>query len=108
MTLLLVLFGVGVVLELMPHAGGLVWRLRKVFAVISLLITAFASGALVVGWFEVWAVLIALAGMYRGINCLRFVEGRMNEPYLKQTTLRTTLVLAALQAILLLLWWGWP
>lgn len=107
MTLLLVLFGVGVVLELMPHAGGLLWRLRKVFAVISLLITAFASGALVVGWFEVWAVLIALAGMYRGINCLRFVEGRMNEPYLKQTTLRTTLVLAALQAILLLLWWGW-
>lgn len=106
MTLLLVLFGVGLVLELLPHMGGFLWRARQIVAAGALLTTSFASGVLVVGWFDLWAVLIGLVSVYRVVNCMRIVEGRMNEQYLRQTTLRTTVVLAGVQAALALLWWG--
>lgn len=109
MTLLLVLFGVGLVLELALHLPGF-WKGRKVIASLALFVTAFASGALVVWRPNVWAILILLASLYRIVNCLRIVEGRMNERYLHQAALRTTVVLAGLQAggaVLWLVWENW-
>lgn len=107
MKILLVLFGVGALLELGLHLGGWVWRGRKVLAAAALLLTAFATGALVVWQFNVWSVLIAVVSLYRIFNHLRVIEGRMHERYLQRATLRTSLVLVALQAALALGWLAW-
>ncbi len=101
------LFGVGLLLDVLLHVRGLLWRSRKVLAFTSLMITMFASGALVVGHFNLWTVLIVLASVYRTINTMRIVEGRMHEGYLRNVTLRTTLATASLQAIFALLWLAW-
>ena len=107
MTLLLALFGVGLLLELTLHIPGVLWRWRKILASGALLITAFASGMLVVWNLNLWSALVLLASLYRILNCLRVVEGRMNDHYLNQVTLRTTAVLAALQGLAALLWLAW-
>lgn len=107
MTLLFVLLGVGLFFELTLHAGSVFWKARRWLAAVALIVTAFASGALVVWRPNVWSVLIALAGLYRIVNCLRIVEGRMHERYLHHATLRTTLALAGLQLLAMLLWLGW-
>ena len=107
MTLLLALFGLGLLLELGLHIPGFLWKSRKVLAASALLVTAFASGALVVWQFNLWSVLVLLASLYRIFNCLRIVEGRMHERYLQRATLRTTLALASLQVLAVLLWAAW-
>lgn len=103
---MLVLFGVGVLLEFGLHIRPF-WRARKVLAALALLVTAFASGALVIWQFNLWSILILLASLYRIFNCLRVVEGRMHERYLHLATLRTTLFLAGLQAVGATLWLVW-
>lgn len=107
MTLLLALFGVGLLLELALHVPGILWKGRTVLAGAALLVTAFASGALVFGHFNAWTCLILLIGFYRIFNSLRIVEGRMNEHYLTKATLRTTGILAVAQILTALLWWAW-
>mgnify|MGYP001028136504 FL=1 len=108
MTLLFVLFGVGLLLELLLHVPGILWRSRKFLAAASLLVTAFASGMLLVAYYDtLWSILLLLASFYRMFNCLRIAEGRMHEQYLQRATLRTTVALALIQGLVGLLWWGW-
>jgi glycosyltransferase involved in cell wall biosynthesis len=107
MMLLLGLFGLGVALELVLHVPGPFRRARKGLAIAALLITAFASGLLVVWQFNLWSVLILVASLYRVVNCLRITEERMHEQYLRHAAVRTTLVLAGLQGVIGLLWWAW-
>ena len=107
MTLLLVLFGLGVVLELALYLSGLFWRSRSALAAASLLVTSLVSGALVVGQFNLWSILVLLASLYRIFNCLRLIEGRRNEHYLRRTAFRTSAVLILLQALAVGLWWAW-
>ncbi len=94
-------------LEVAPHAGGFLWKSRKFLAAGALMVTAFASGMLVIFNFNIWTALILLLGLYRIFNCLRVVEGRMQEGYLKRATFRTTAVLVGLQGVALLLWLAW-
>jgi glycosyltransferase involved in cell wall biosynthesis len=107
MMLLLVLLGLGVLLELGLHTPGYLWRWRKVLAAVALLVTSFASGALLVWQFNLWSLLILLASLYRIFNCLRIVDGRMHEHYMNHATLRTSLVLISLQMLAGGLWLVW-
>ncbi|HEY5806277.1 MAG TPA: glycosyltransferase family 2 protein [Candidatus Saccharimonadales bacterium] len=107
MMLLLMLFGVGVLLECALHVPGFLWRGRRILAGAALMLTAFASGALLILHFNLWSFLIFLISLYRIFNCLRVVEGRMNERYLHHATLRTTITLTVLQVLAALLWMAW-
>lgn len=100
MTLLLALFAAGVVLELLPYLGGLLWRGRKVCAALALVATAFAGGFLLVAHPGVWAVLIGVVSLYRVGNNVRVLQGRMHEHYLRAATIRTSLVLIGVQIVL--------
>lgn len=106
MDILLVLFGLGVVLELGLYLPGL-WRGRSFLALLGLLVTAYASSWLVARWPSVWSGLIAIIGLYRVFNCLRLLEGRMHERYLRRSTLRTSVVLMLLQIAVGLGWYAW-
>lgn len=107
MLLLVTLLGLGLALELCLHLPGVFWRWRKPLAFASIMLTAFGSGALAVAWLDLWSFLLLLVSLYRIVNCLRLVEGRMNEHYLKRATLRSTIVLAALQLAIAGLWYLW-
>jgi len=107
MTLLLGLFGVGLVFELLLQLPGILWKSRKLLITMALAATAFASGVLLLWNFNVWTVLLCVASMYRIVNYLRIIEGRMHEQYLRHATLRTTLVMVGIQLSLAALWWGW-
>lgn len=106
MPIVLIVLVTGVILELGLHLS-VVWPGRKVLASMSLLLTAFASGALVALHFNLWTFVLLLASLYRIFNCLRIVEGRMHDVYLKRGTLRTTVWLLGLQIILFGLWTAW-
>ncbi len=97
----------GFLLELSLHIPGFFWKSRKVLAVLTVMVTAFATGFLVISNFNLWVCLILLVSLYRVFNCLRIVEARMNERYLHHVTLRTSLALGLLQVALVLLWAAW-
>jgi Glycosyl transferase family 2 len=102
----LVLLGLGLALELALHLPGL-QRMRVGLALAAMLATAFATGTLLVWNYNFWSVMFGLVSLYRILNDLRIVEGRMHEHYLHRATLRTSLALAALQAAGVLAWWAW-
>jgi glycosyltransferase involved in cell wall biosynthesis len=104
MKLVFILFALAIVLELIVP---IVWRARKVIAGLCLIITAFASGALLAWRPNVLSSLIVLASAYRVINNVRLVKGRMHTRYLRRTTFRTSLVLSSIQAALIYVWWQW-
>lgn len=83
------------------------WRWRKILAGTALIITAFASGGLIAWQFNLWGILIFVASFYRIFNCLRVIQGRMNEVYMKRATFRTSVVLIALQVLAAALWLIW-
>lgn len=107
MVLLLCLFAVGLLLELALHAPGLLWRLRKIIAICSLVLTAAATGGMVFLAPNLFTILIAWVSLYRLFNCLRIMQGRMHERYLQRSTLRTSLALAGLQVFTGLGWAAW-
>ncbi len=106
MMIVLAVFGVGLLAEWALYAPFL-WRVRKVLAAAALLLTAFASGGIVMWEPGLATVLVAVASMYRVFNSLRIIEGRMHEYYLRWATLRTSLILVSLQLFVLLCWFGW-
>jgi hypothetical protein len=80
---------------------------RKVLAPICLLLTAFAAGGLVASSFTLFSVMLLLLSGYRIFNNVRITEERMHEGYLRRATRRTSLRLAAMQALIALAWLGW-
>lgn len=104
MVLMLVLFGAGAGVELFLHTIPVVWRVRTLVAIVALLLTAFASGMLVMWRPNAFSVLLALIGLYRVFNDIRIVEARMHERYLQRVTRRTALALIGLQ-MLMAAWW---
>jgi hypothetical protein len=109
MTLPLVLFAAGALLELSLHLPGL-WRVRKVLAAVSTILIAFASGWLMVWRPNLWSIVSLVISLYRIFNCLRIVKGRMHERYLASATLRTSLGLIVMQIAVAGIWladgWG--
>lgn len=106
MVAVVAVLAIGLLLELLLYVPA-IWRHRKQMASAALVLAAFGSGMLLMLYFNFWATTIVLIGLYRIFNCLRLAQGRMQEAYLKRATLRTTIVLAGLQALTALLWWAW-
>lgn len=107
MTVLLILFAVGVFLEFALHLPGPFWRLRVVFAVVGMVAIGLASGALLASWINVASIVLLVLGSFRVFNLVRIVKARMHERYLQRVTLRTSLVLLGLQAIVVDVWAAW-
>jgi len=107
MTLVIALLAASVLLELLLHLLPGVWQIRKVVAAVTVVCNGFASAAIVVWRFDVWSLLLLGLGLYRILNNLRVVEGRMHEEYLRRATRRTALVLIGYQGVIAGLWVLW-
>lgn len=107
MALLAVLWGVSVAFELLLHVPGPMWRARHKLALGALFITALLTGALLAWGFNLWTILAVVINLYRQFNHLRILQARMHEHYLKRATLRTSLVLIALQLVVTGFGWAW-
>lgn len=107
MTIMFILFGSAVALELFVHIFGRARRVRRVLAMSALIIGAFAAGAFVASKINVFSVVLGLLSLYRMFNMVRVIEERMHEQYLRRATRRTSLMLILLQLALLFAWWAW-
>jgi hypothetical protein len=104
--IILLLFTAGTVLDGTLQIPKL-QSIRKSLAALAILPTALASGALVMWWPNLFTALILIISLYRLFNDLRIVQARMHNTYLHQATLRTTLLLLGLQAIVGVAWLSW-
>jgi len=75
----------------------LVWRARKPLACILLLAIAVVSGALVAADLQAWTIILTIFSLYRMVNLLRLIEGRIQADYLYHATRRTSFCLIGLQ-----------
>lgn len=100
MELKLTVLGIISGLELLLWVGPL-WRLRRILAAVLLLLLSVITGLIVGSEFQFWSMLLLVLSLYRIINLLRLVEGRMQVDYLYRATLRTSLWLIGLQAAVL-------
>lgn len=107
MTIMFILFGSAVALELLAHVFGRFRRVRKVIAMSALIVGGFAAGAFVASKVNVFSVILGLLSLYRMFNMVRVIEERMHERYLQKATRRTSLILILLQLMLLGAWLGW-
>lgn len=107
MKLIFILFGAGILLEALLYFVIPLWRFRKVLSVMAMVLTTFAAGALFMWRPGFVPALIAIASLYRAVNTLRVVKGRMHDMYLFNATRRTMLVVVSSQLVLLGAWWLW-
>jgi len=106
MELVLSVLGVGFLLELLLFLP-FVWRhyyAQVLFCVVATGCIAFGTVGLLVVSFNVASFCILLLSLYRCVNLLRVIEGRMNLKYMHNVVFRTTVSLAFLQILVLLLW----
>lgn len=106
MELMLVVLGVSFILELALYLA-FIWQkyfLQVVICILSLSCTVFASTGLLMSYFSVGSLAIVLVSIYRIVNLLRVVEGRMNPRYMHNVSLRTTVSLATIQAAMVIVW----
>lgn len=107
MNVIAIVLAATALLEVILFTTPLLWKIRKFVACILLFATAFTCGALVMWRPNLLSVGIALAGLYRVVNDIRVVYGRMHEAYLRRACRRTSLVLLTTQAVLFYGWWQW-
>ncbi len=81
------------------------WRWRKAMACVVILVLSLTSGLLFGGHPAVWSGLILFFSVYRLINLLRVLEGRLQPGYLFRATRQTSLWLIAVQVLILGLVW---
>lgn len=105
--LVFAVYALGLLLEGGMQALPQLWRARKGIASVCVVLIAFSSGAIVLWQPNVFSVLIGMVGLYRVFNCIRIVEGRIQERHLRYASRRTSVVLVALQATLALYWLLW-
>jgi glycosyltransferase involved in cell wall biosynthesis len=99
----IVTIALGALIELLYLYTGIGWRRKKYLASISMLMTAFGSGILVVEKFGLISLVFAFICIYRIINNLRIVENRMNNEHLKKVTKRTFVIIASIQLFVLII-----
>ncbi|HEX8763140.1 MAG TPA: glycosyltransferase [Candidatus Saccharimonadales bacterium] len=104
---MLILFGGAVVLELLVYLFGAWAWLRRGLAVAALTFGGIAAGALLAFWPNLFSAVIALLSLYRLVNMMRVVQGRMHERYLRWATFRTGLILLIMQGVIFGGWWAW-
>ena len=102
-----ILFAVAAVLELSVFTVPFLWRWRKVFVILCLVLSAFTTGIIATWRPNTLGVLFFLASLYRIVNLIRLYKGRMHERYLRHATSRTSLTLIATQLFLAGAWWEW-
>jgi Glycosyl transferase family 2 len=107
MTIMLWLFALAALLEITLHTVPLLWPMRKVLAGMALVLTGFSIGGIFALWPNAWSALFLFFGLYRLLNNLRVVEGRMHVVYLRRSTRRTSLALLGLQLMVVALWLAW-
>lgn len=107
MKLIFILFYVSIIVEALLYVAIPLWKWRKILSVAAMLISTFAAGALFMWQPGFVPALVAVASLYRAVNTLRIVKGRMHDMYLYNATRRTAAVLAASQVLLLGIWWLW-
>lgn len=107
MTLMVVLFGGAVLLELLVALfSGIRW-LRRGIAILALGAGGLVAGALVAMRPNVFSVLLAVLSLYRLLNMMRVVEERMHAEYLRHATRTTSFSLIGMQIVTVVAWWGW-
>lgn len=102
MRLMLAVLGILSGLELLLWLKPL-WRWRRGLASVLLLILSVVTGQIVGREFRFWSVALLVFSLYRVINLLRLVEGRMQTNYLYKASLCTSLWLIGLQAAVLVI-----
>ena len=107
MKVMFILFAVAAVLELSVFTVPFLWRWRKVFVILCLVLSAFTTGIIATWRPNTLGVLFFLASLYRIVNLIRLYKGRMHERYLRHATSRTSLTLIATQLFLAGAWWEW-
>lgn len=100
-------FDSALLLELLLVYTPMGWRVRRFLAPATLLMTAFASGGIAVWHTNIASALFLLLSLYRVFNMVRIIENRMHEHYLRRATRRTSFILLAMQALLVILWYIW-
>lgn len=108
MELVLIVFGVGFLLELLLFVP-LIWRthiLQTTCCLAAIACMAFATTSLALTVLNVASICIVFISLYRLVNLLRITEGRMNLRYMRNVTLRTSLALVSIQLVLALAWTG--
>ena len=83
-----------------------IWRFRKYTIPFVMLVTAFATIALLIYSTSFFTSLLAVVATYRLINLARIVNKQMQPEYLKRATWRTTLWLLVFTIVLGGLWYG--
>jgi hypothetical protein len=104
---MLILLGCAAILELSVHLASRNHTLRSALAVVTLIISGLATGALAVLEPHIFGLLFAALGVYRIVNMVRVVQGRMHDRYLRVATRMTTVALMTLQLVILGAWWAW-
>lgn len=106
MELMFTALGVGFILELLLYLK-FIWQkyfLQAGVCTLSLFCTVFGSAGLMVGYFTAASLVIGVVSLYRVINLVRIIEGRMNLRYMYNVTLRTAVSLVAVQVAIVLGW----
>lgn len=80
---------------------------RRVPVYISIVLNGFGSGLLLTEAFGIMSAVIVVCTMYRTINMMRFVAGRLHEDYVGIAVARTWLKIILLQFGILLVWFVW-
>lgn len=99
MRLLLIWLAVASLLEVLLWAP-LIWRIRRVLACILIPSLALLSGLLFGSYPSVWTALVLFFSLYRLINLLRVIEGRLHARYLYHATRRTSYWLISFQIMI--------
>ncbi|MDB5185859.1 MAG: glycosyltransferase family 2 protein [Candidatus Saccharibacteria bacterium] len=69
------------------------WPYRRTFAALLIPVVSFLAGVMLFSRLNAGAVLLLLVSVYRIINLMRLVKGRMHERYLFQAARRTSLLM---------------
>lgn len=100
---MLIVFSVSIIFELisiMLPAG----YQRKITASLAIISLSFSSGGIALYHANLFSALIFILSIYRGVNILRLVAGRVSEQQLRRVALQTSLWLIGPQLFLLAFW----
>ncbi|HTE58182.1 MAG TPA: glycosyltransferase family 2 protein [Verrucomicrobiae bacterium] len=92
-----------VALEWVLYTGRFMWRGRRIWVALPIMLTAFGAAGILYEYGTVLAFVVVLIASFRLFNQLRIAQGRMHQSYLLHSTRRTGLVLGFLQVATVLL-----
>jgi hypothetical protein len=101
--MLALLLLMSVALEWVLYIGRFVWRGRRIWVALPLILTAFGAAGMVYQYQSVVALVAVVIAAFRVFNLLRIAEGRMHQAYLLRNARRTGLALGVAQVVGVLL-----